>query len=81
MRPTAVSSVGEYRDTVDTRTIILLLSPIIVLQIILIVVALRSLVQPEVIVRGGSKALWGVVIVIFGIIGPLLYFTVGRETE
>jgi hypothetical protein len=30
-------------------------------------------------VRGGSKLLWGVVIVLFQFLGPLVYFFFGRE--
>ena len=61
--------------------ILLLLSPIIVIELVLIVVALRDLVRPERRVRGDSKLLWGIVIVLFQIIGPILYFVVGRELE
>ena len=62
-------------------TILLLILPIVILEIALIVFALRDLVRPERRVRGDSKLLWGVVIVLFQLIGPILYFVVGRETE
>ena len=62
-------------------TILLLILPIVILEIALIVFALRDLVRPERRVRGDSKLLWGIVIVLFQIIGPILYFVVGRETE
>ena len=62
-------------------TILLLLLPIIVIEIGLLVFALRDLIRPERRVRGDSKLMWGIVIVLFQIIGPLLYFVVGRETE
>ena len=61
--------------------ILLLILPIVILEIALIVFALRDLVRPERRVRGDSKLLWGIVIVLFQIIGPILYFVVGRETE
>jgi hypothetical protein len=47
----------------------------------LIVFALRDLVRPERRVRGDSKLLWGIVIVFFQLLGPILYFVVGREPE
>ena len=62
-------------------TILLLILPIVILEIALIVFALRDLVRPERHVRGDSKLLWGIVIVLFQLIGPILYFMVGRETE
>jgi Phospholipase_D-nuclease N-terminal len=65
----------------NESTILLLILPIIVIEIALIVFALRDLVRPERRVRGDSKLLWGIVIVLFQIIGPILYFVVGRETE
>jgi len=66
---------------VSQTTILLLILPIVILEIALIVFALRDLVRPERRVRGDSKLLWGIVIVLFQIIGPILYFVVGRETE
>ena len=66
---------------VNQTTILLLILPIVILEIALIVFALRDLVRPERRVRGDSKLLWGLVIVLFQIIGPILYFVVGRETE
>ena len=65
----------------NETTILLLLLPIILIQIGLIIFALRDLVRPERRVRGDSKLLWGIVIVLFQIVGPVLYFVVGRETE
>ena len=65
----------------NETTILLLILPIVILEIVLIVLALRDLVRPERRVRGDSKLLWGIVIVLFQIIGPILYFVVGRETE
>jgi hypothetical protein len=66
---------------VSQTTILLLILPIVILEIALIVFALRDLVRPERRVRGDSKLLWGIVIVLFQLIGPILYFMVGRETE
>jgi hypothetical protein len=59
--------------------ILLLLIPILVIQLGLLVVALRDLLQPDRRVRGDSKLLWGVIIVAVNIIGPILYFAVGRD--
>ena len=59
--------------------ILLLLTPIIVIELGLIVFALRDLVRPERQVRGDSKLMWGILIVVFGLLGPILYLTVGRR--
>lgn len=64
----------------DTQ-ILLLLTPIIIVELVLIVVALRDLLRPERTVRGNSKLLWGIVIVFISLLGPILYFVVGREPE
>ncbi len=31
--------------------------------------------------RGDSKLMWGLIIVFIGLLGPILYLTVGREEE
>ena len=59
--------------------ILLLLLPLVVVQLGLIVLALRDLLRPERRVRGDSKLMWGVIIVVINIIGPILYFLVGRD--
>ena len=55
--------------------------PLVAIQLALIVLALRDLMRPERRVRGGSKLLWGVIIVVGELLGPLVYFVVGREPE
>ena len=62
-----------------TAQIVLLASPLIVLELILLLLAIRDLLRPERRVRGGSKPLWAVVIVFVNIIGPIVYFMAGRE--
>jgi hypothetical protein len=59
--------------------ILLLLTPIIVLEVGLIIFALLDLLKPERRVRGDSKLMWGILIVVFGLLGPILYLTVGRR--
>ena len=56
-----------------------LIIPLVALQLVLIVVALLDLRRPERQVRGGSKAVWAIAIVVLELLGPLLYFTLGRE--
>ena len=62
-----------------TGQILLLLSPLIALQLVLMGVALFDLRRPERRVKGGSKLVWVLVIVLGELIGPLVYFFFGRE--
>ena len=61
--------------------ILLPLLPIAIIEIGLILVALRDLLRPERRVRGDSKLMWGILIVVIGMLGPILYLTVGRREE
>ncbi|HEX6656261.1 MAG TPA: PLD nuclease N-terminal domain-containing protein [Candidatus Limnocylindria bacterium] len=59
--------------------VILLLLPLIVLQVVLLVVALIDLTRPTRRVRGDSKVVWALIIIFISLLGPLLYFLIGRE--
>ncbi len=59
-------------------TILLLVVPLIVVQLGLLIAAVVDLLREDRAVRGGSKGLWAVVIVFVNLIGPVLYFLVGR---
>lgn len=57
----------------------MLILPLIIVQLILVVVALVDLVKvPN---TNGPKWMWAVIIVIVNIIGPIVYFIVGRRNE
>jgi len=62
-----------------TEQIIALLAPILVIQIGLMIAALYDLEREERRVRGGNKLVWVLVIVFINVVGPILYFVVGRE--
>jgi len=64
----------------DTQ-IVLLVLPILIIEIGLILFALRDLLRPERRVRGESKLIWGLLILFVGLLGPILYLTVGRLEE
>jgi hypothetical protein len=66
---------------VTETQLLLLFLPIVIIELVLIVFALRDLLRPDRQVRGNSKLMWGIIIVIVGYIGPILYFVVGREPE
>ena len=56
-----------------------LLIPIVLLQLALMVVALLDLVKREHTL--GPKWMWIIVVVVFNLIGPLVYLFVGRRDE
>ena len=61
--------------------VVLLILPIVIVELALLLVALRDLLRPERRVRGESKLMWGLLIVFVGMLGPILYLTIGREEE
>ena len=62
-----------------TEQILALLAPIVIIQLGLMIAALYDLEKPDRVVRGGSKLVWGVIIVFANVIGPIVYFVAGRE--
>ncbi|MDD4877327.1 MAG: PLDc N-terminal domain-containing protein [Dehalococcoidales bacterium] len=54
------------------------LIPLAVIEFGLMIFALNDLIKRKV-VKGGKKLPWGIVIVVFSIIGPIFYLLVGRE--
>ena len=56
-----------------------LLIPIVIIEIVLMVIALIDLVkQPR---TRGPKWAWVLIIVFINLIGPILYFILGRKDE
>jgi hypothetical protein len=53
--------------------------PLVGLQLVLIVIALRDLLQPDRRVKGGNRVVWAVVICLAGIVVPLAYLFFVRE--
>jgi ABC-2 type transport system ATP-binding protein len=56
-----------------------LLAPIVVLQLGLLIAAVVDLLRDDRRVRGGNKGIWAVIIVFVNLLGPILYFLVGRQ--
>ncbi len=54
-----------------------IIAPILVIQLILLVIALIDLVKIN--ETNGPKWVWALVIIVFNIVGPILYFVVGRK--
>ena len=62
-----------------TRSLLLLLIPLILIELGLLVWALVDLSRPERRVKGNSKLVWALVIIFVGTLGPLVYLLAGRE--
>ena len=56
-----------------------ILIPLIVIQIGLMIVAVVDLIKRE--KTRGPKWVWFILIIFVNLIGPILYFVVGREDE
>jgi hypothetical protein len=54
------------------------LIPLVIIEVALLVIALVDLIRRE-NVRGDSKVVWIIVIIVFGVIGPVVYFLFGRK--
>lgn len=54
-----------------------ILAPIIIIQLILIIVAIIDLIRIE--TTNGPKWLWVLIIFFINILGPILYFVIGRK--
>lgn len=61
----------------DERDLILLVLPVILIQLALMIFALVDLVRnPN---PNGPKWMWALIIVLINLIGPIVYFVVGRR--
>ena len=67
-------------EGLSTGQLIALLTPLILVELALVIFALRDLVKRKK-VKGGNKWVWVALILVFYLIGPILYFVVGREEE
>ncbi len=56
------------------------LIPLLILQLTLMITAFVHVLRHN-NYRFGNRILWVIIVVIFGFIGPILYFTVGRGEE
>lgn len=64
---------------IELSELLALLIPLVLIQLALLGLALRDLLNPERRVKGGNKLVWALVIIFVNLIGPLVYFFAGRE--
>jgi hypothetical protein len=66
----------------DSRQLVILIIPLLIIQLTLMIVALVDLARRDSSqVQGGSRLLWALVIMLINLIGPILYLLWGREVE
>lgn len=56
------------------------LIPVLIIQLALLVIALINVIKHDHF-KLGNKVVWIIIVVCIGIIGPILYFTLGRSDE
>jgi hypothetical protein len=56
-----------------------IIAPFFIIQLILLLVAIIDLVKIE--KTNGPKWLWAIIILVVNIIGPILYFVIGRRNN
>ncbi|GAE95393.1 hypothetical protein JCM21714_4626 [Gracilibacillus boraciitolerans JCM 21714] len=61
----------------ELLSIMPIVAPLIIIQLLLLIVALISLIKAE--YTNGPKAMWAVIIIFIGFIGPILFFILGRR--
>lgn len=59
------------------KQMLIMLIPIIILQLTLMIVALIHIFRHD-NYKVGNRVLWVIVVVLFNLIGPILYFAIGR---
>ena len=62
-----------------SASLVLILLPLVVIELGLVVFSLIDLFKPERHVVGNNKLIWGLVIVLVGTIGPIVYLLAGRK--
>ena len=67
-------------NNLNLGQLIALLIPLVLVELGLLGFALYDLIKRK-RVKGGNKWLWGIIIVVVEIVGPILYFVLGREEE
>lgn len=67
-------------DELDIGQFIALIIPLVLAELGLLGFALYDLVKRKK-VKGGNKWVWGIIIVLVNLIGPILYLILGREEE
>lgn len=55
--------------------------PLVVIQVILMTIALVDIARRDIEAIRGPKIAWVLISIFVNMIGPILYFTIGRKSE
>ena len=72
-----MNQINSYEEVIKYLPFIL---PILLVQLTLMLTALIHILKHK-NYRFGNRAIWVVIVVAIGIIGPVLYFTIGKGEE
>lgn len=61
----------------ETTELLLMLLPIILIQLTLMIVAVIHILRHDNF-KVGNRALWLIIVIFINLIGPILYFAIGR---
>jgi hypothetical protein len=56
------------------------LIPVLIIQLVLMITALVHVLRHKKY-RFGNRILWVIIVIVFEMVGPILYFTVGKGEE
>lgn len=65
----------------EIASLLPIIIPLVVIQLGLMIWALYDMTRPGRTVRGGSKVVWALIVILINLIGPVLYFLIGRQEE
>ena len=71
---------AEINSFADLKEYLPFIIPLVVLQLGLMIAALVSIFKHKTY-KTGNRALWVVITLVVSIIGPILYFVLGKEEE
>ncbi|MEK3979357.1 PLDc N-terminal domain-containing protein [Psychrobacillus sp. FSL K6-2836] len=57
----------------------MLILPVLIIQLLLVIIAVIDLLRVK--HTNGPKWMWALIIIVINIIGPVIYFIVGRRNE
>ena len=71
----------HYSLNLPTSTLLMLVIPLAALELIPLIVALADLIRREPGRIKGSKSMWVLIVLLASLLGPILYFVLGRKEQ
>lgn len=71
----------HYSLNLPTSTLLMLLIPLAALELIPLIVALIDLTRREPERIKGTKLMWVLIVLLASMLGPILYFVLGRKEQ